>query len=260
MDDKLEKFILQHREEFDDLVPGKDLFTKIQAGINQKPKSPLIMILGSYWKMGIAASLLVTTGFGLFWLSNNSEAEQNTPIVMQIKDSELEINENYLSEPRIVKEPIQKISEEIPDAVHQTVKFIAYPKISSSDINLNKLRNSGSASERYKIASEALDTKHLDKEIVNALFFTMQNDENTNVRLAAFESLSLFAHEKNIKNQFIKSLTTQKDPVIKVAIIELLTNLRTERIRDYLEEIAGNKDADPMIIEKAHQGLIRLNY
>lgn len=262
MNDKLEKFILQHREEFDDLVPRADIFEKIEAGINPKSISPLMIIFNNYWKMGIAASILIVAGFGLFWLINSTDTVSSiNPEITKVEAAEplpkAEDNNttDHLNQEGFVENGTTLVENKTNHPVFKTnLKY--HPK----NANVNKLRYSGSASERFSIASSALEKGNLDKDIVNALFFTMQNDENINVRLAAFESLSLFAYEKSVKNQFIKSLATQKDPVIKVAIIELLTNLRTENIRGYLEEVANNKEADPMIIEKAHQGLLRLNY
>jgi len=120
------------------------------------------------------------------------------------------------------------------------------------------LNNSTSASERFQAAFKGLENNVLDKEILDVLFNTMQNDPNTNVRMAAFESLSVFANERRVKNRFITALQNQKDPDVKVAIIDLLTNLRTNSIKAYLEKIAVEEDTNPMVTERAHKGLMKL--
>jgi hypothetical protein len=259
MKDKLEKFILENRSSFDDLDPSEDVFKRLESKIYEKPKI-WKLVLSNYWKMGIAASILFLIGLTGFWVIN--QPESNLVAEVEMNDTNSIVAEEEIVQHLQVKETFFKDEPPLLNTNNKRTSESLNTLIKNTRFNNNyifTLKNSESASARFTAASKALQSNTLDTEIVDVLFKTMENDENTNVRLAAFESLSLFAHERKIKDRFITSLSKQNDPTVKVAIIELLTNLRSTTIKDYLENLSEGEDADPMVKEKAHQGLIRLN-
>ncbi|HMP28188.1 MAG TPA: HEAT repeat domain-containing protein [Saprospiraceae bacterium] len=261
MNDKLENFIVKNKDNFNDLEPSKIVFKNIEAAIKEKSVKKYFVV-SNFWSMGIAASICFIIGLSTFWFFNNTTNVEEKFVntyhknVGQVVHDTIHQIDNTKTDPsdQIVK---LELLENMTIPVNYKTKEITQPKSVKYHI-VNTLTSSTSASDRYNAASKALENIKLDMDIVDVLFRTMQTDESTNVRMAVFESLSLFANEKNIKDRFIKALSTQDDPTVKVAIIELLTNLRVNKINDYLEKITRNQETDPMIIEKAHQGLLRL--
>ena len=84
------------------------------------------------------------------------------------------------------------------------------------------LDNQQSASQRMVGATVAYKMVRMDDEIVNALARSMNEDANTNVRLAALDALSKFYQEPGVQKVLIQSLSIQKDPVVQIALIQLL--------------------------------------
>ncbi len=76
--DRLEEFVKDHRDEFDDLMPKKDLFSEIS-------KSDKKMITLSNWKIvgRIAAALIIfSLGFALNEIISESGGERNAGIAV----------------------------------------------------------------------------------------------------------------------------------------------------------------------------------
>jgi hypothetical protein len=72
MSRKLEKFVGDHRNEFDDAVPSNKVWENIEAGFTGKKKQKAI--LAPLYKWSIAAALLITAGITVFLLINNKKA------------------------------------------------------------------------------------------------------------------------------------------------------------------------------------------
>lgn len=80
--------------------------------------------------------------------------------------------------------------------------------------------------------SNGLVTKN--SQVTDALFITLNNDESTNVRLAALATLSEFAKDPAIREGLVKSITQQKSPLVQVALAELMVELQeSEAIKEF---------------------------
>jgi hypothetical protein len=89
MSRKLEKFIGDNRNEFDDVVPSGKVWENIAAGFAEKQKKKAA--LTPLYKWSIAAALLITAGITIFLMLNNKK--RGTDIVTAIKnDSAADIN------------------------------------------------------------------------------------------------------------------------------------------------------------------------
>jgi HAMP domain-containing protein len=72
MSRKLEKFIGDNRNEFDDAVPSGKVWESIAAGFAEKKKKKAV--LTPLYKWSIAAALLITAGITIFLMLNNKKA------------------------------------------------------------------------------------------------------------------------------------------------------------------------------------------
>ena len=98
-----------------------------------------------------------------------------------------------------------------------------------------------------------------DDEIVGVLVRTMNGDPNTNVRLAALEALGKFHTEPNVRKALIESLSTQKDPVIQIALIQLMVKMKERSVIEQLENIATDNRTLKAVKTEAYSSIFKLS-
>jgi HEAT repeat protein len=122
------------------------------------------------------------------------------------------------------------------------------------------LENQQSASQRLLGATVAFnDVEKADDDIVEALVHAMNEDSNTNVRIAALEALGKFYKQPHVRKALIESLNSQKDPLVQIALIRLMIEMKEQHIRQYLEQITTDEESLPAVKDEAHAGLIKLS-
>jgi len=122
------------------------------------------------------------------------------------------------------------------------------------------LDNQQSASQRLMGATVAYnEVASLDPDVVNALVHAMNKDENTNVRLAALEALAKFQSQPHVKAALIASLNTQKDPIVQIALIRMMVEMKGKGVMEKLEQITTDEEALPAVKDEAHAGILRLS-
>jgi predicted Zn-ribbon and HTH transcriptional regulator len=122
------------------------------------------------------------------------------------------------------------------------------------------LDNQQSASQRVLGATVAFnDIEKADDEIVNALIQAMNEDPNTNVRIAALEALGKFHNQPHVRKALIASLSTQKDPLVQIALIRLMVEMKEKNITKELERISNDNEALPAVKEEAQAGIFKLS-
>lgn len=122
------------------------------------------------------------------------------------------------------------------------------------------LDNQNSASQRVLGATVAYnDVERADDEIVNALVNAMNEDPNTNVRLAAMEALGKFRDQPHVRKALVASLTTQKDPVVQIALIRLMVEMKEKDITKELEKISTDEGTLQAVKDEAQAGILRLS-
>jgi len=122
------------------------------------------------------------------------------------------------------------------------------------------LNNQSSASQRLMGATVAYnDIAHADADIIKVLIRTMNDDENSNVRLAAIEALAKFNDQPHVRQALISALSTQKDPVVQIALIRLLVDMRAKGLKKELEQITTDDSLLPAVKDEAHAGLLKLS-
>jgi anti-sigma factor RsiW len=122
------------------------------------------------------------------------------------------------------------------------------------------LENQQSASQRVLGATVAFkEVETADDQIVDALIQAMNEDQNTNVRIAALEALGKFHSQPSVRRALIASLKTQKDPVVQIALIRLMVEMEEHSITEELERISTDDEALPAVKDEAEAGLLKLS-
>lgn len=260
MSSELEKFIQQNREAFDDRVPGADVLSRIQERMNQAPvkeeRPKALVISFRTLRMVAAACVLVLAGFAIWWVNqdkstaevlvaaNQAQEQKNTIQPITTEESAQSNTINDLQAP-------EKVSDL---AAQQLVKENEQQK----QMLFASLGNMESPSTRIAAAMKAYRMKEADKDIVDALVSTMNEDPSTNVRLAALEALSRFHRENYVKKKLIASLKKQKDPMVQIELIHVLTEMKQKSILDDLQKMVQDVNTNEAVKERAYSSILTL--
>ncbi len=86
----------------------------------------------------------------------------------------------------------------------------------------------------------------------------MNNDPNTNVRLAALEAIAKFHRESYVRKQLTAALKKQKDPIVQVELIQVLTKMKQTSILGELEKLVKDVNTDKEVKDRAYASILTL--
>jgi hypothetical protein len=121
------------------------------------------------------------------------------------------------------------------------------------------MTNQQSASQRMLGVAASYQIGQPDDEIVNALLKTMNDDPNTNVRLAALEALGKFHQQEHVRLALIASLSKQKDPVVQISLIRLMVEMKEKSVIRELDRLTKDKESIKAVKDEAYSGLLKLS-
>ncbi len=124
-------------------------------------------------------------------------------------------------------------------------------------VALSQLRKE-SASERIMATYEFRKLDSASDEILDALIYTFNNDNNANVKNAAADALFKFGNNDKVRKAFINGLTTQTDPVLQIKLIDMLVGLNEKRALPKLQEMMQEDSQMKVVKQKAAQGIGKL--
>ncbi len=119
--------------------------------------------------------------------------------------------------------------------------------------------NQQSASQRIQGVNVAMTIETADDDVVKALVKRMNEDPNTNVRLAALDALSKFYEEPMVRKALVEGLATQKDPVDQIALIRLMVKIKEKGIVTDLKKIVEDEQSMEAVKDEAYTGLLELS-
>ena len=99
-----------------------------------------------------------------------------------------------------------------------------------------------SPSARIKAVSLTQSMTEVDDEIIAALFSTLTNDNNTNVRLEALDALVRYSNRPSVRVGLIKSLAEQNNPLVQLGLADIMVLFQDENAKEALEGILESKD------------------
>lgn len=123
---------------------------------------------------------------------------------------------------------------------------------------LSQLRDEQSASQRMLGVYAANELNTADEDIINVLAKAMEEDPSSNVRLAALEALSRFYHDERVRPLLIGSLNRQTDPVVQIALIQWLVQMKEKSILQDLEKITRGNSPVKAVKDEAYKGIFKL--
>lgn len=121
------------------------------------------------------------------------------------------------------------------------------------------ITNGQSASQRMQGVNVAFTISNMDDDVVSVLAETMSSDPNTNVRLAALEALGQFIDEPQVRKILTSALVEQADPMVKIALIQLLVQIKEKGVVNELERIINDDTNIQAVKDEAHTGILKLS-
>lgn len=119
---------------------------------------------------------------------------------------------------------------------------------------LSMLKQS-SASKRIMAVNYSEELDRIEPELIDALFFSLNEDKSENVRLAALEALSRYVGVNDIRHELVKSFGLQTDPIIQISMINMMVNLNEKTSVPVMEKLIADENTYVSVKNQARQGL-----
>jgi len=150
----------------------------------------------------------------------------------------------FLSGARVEVERYASLSREVQDMRQQVaVSLLGRP----------------SASDRIQGIGYSAEITTPNETTLAALFKAVDGDPNPNVRLAAVDALYLFRDKPGVREGLVKSLSVQTYPLVQVALIDLLVEVREARAVQALKTLIEANELTPEVKKRAEQGLKQIS-
>jgi hypothetical protein len=140
------------------------------------------------------------------------------------------------SNPEPIKSSVVKVSEPYTEGVRQQLVLT--------------LLEQPSANQRLKGINEANKIQKTDQTVISALFKTLNNDTNVNVRLAAIESLTNYIDNPMVRQGLVQSIVKQDSPIVQVTLANLMMALQEKESIEPFKTLMQNKDLNTSVKEK----------
>ena len=116
-----------------------------------------------------------------------------------------------------------------------------------------------SAIERLRGVSWSHQLERPSDQVLATLLETLQHDPNVNVRLASIDALRAFAGQDRVRTGLVEALGSKQSPLLQMALIDALTDLRERRSVDTLRTLADDQKQNEAVRQRARRGLQQLS-
>jgi len=112
-----------------------------------------------------------------------------------------------------------------------------------------------SSSYRIQAVNYADDLDNPDANVIDVLVKTLNEDKNTNVRMAAAYALAKFAGQKAVCDSLVQSLSHQVDPILQVTLINILVERKEKSALKPMQQIISNTNTLKEVKDVAEKGV-----
>jgi hypothetical protein len=263
MKDELENFIQLNRDGFDRENPDPAVLGRILAQMGGQDKNQARGIVIPFRVLPWAAACLVIIAAGVAFLILQKK-QVNTALVSNKGITNRRVQP--ATPPTVLaqnkpagSQSLNKIDNDLSARKKALLVKLTEPGSPSKNLVWTTgLKNMDSPASRIAAISEAFNQQNAGNDVVDALVATLNNDPNTNVRLAALDGLTQYYRETYVRKQLIGSLKKQQDPVVQIALIELLTRMRESAILAELDRMVNDENTMKAVKDCAYSGIFQL--
>lgn len=112
-----------------------------------------------------------------------------------------------------------------------------------------------SANKRLQAVNEVTKLNTVTETIIKALFSTLNNDDNVNVRLSAIEALKNYTEYPLVREGLVASIIHQKSPLVQIELADLMVLLQEKNAVKSFKELLKEKDVNKNAKEKMEESI-----
>ena len=142
-----------------------------------------------------------------------------------------------------------------------TFKSVQNTEIQSAEIQKVRsqlvlaLLEQPSANKRLQAVNEVNQLVEVEVIVINALFITLNNDVNTNVRLATVESLSNYVYLPSVREGLVQSIIKQNSPLVQIALADLMVGIDEKRSITPFRKLLKKEEINSAAKQKIEQSI-----
>lgn len=138
-------------------------------------------------------------------------------------------------------------------AYQQRIETLASQVQDMKSTMMLSLLENPSATERLRAVGYTSEITKADDRVLEALFATLNNDPNVNVRLVTLEALTQYAGDASVREGLVKSLALQDSPMVQVALADVMVKLQEKRSVKALKTLLQKEDLNDLVKVKIEQ-------
>jgi predicted anti-sigma-YlaC factor YlaD len=138
-------------------------------------------------------------------------------------------------------------------AYQQRIETLASQVQDMKSTMMLSLLENPSATERLRAVGYTSEITKADDRVLEALFATLNNDPNVNVRLVTLEALTQYAGDASVREGLVKSLALQESPMVQVALADVMVKLQEKRSVKALKTLLQKEDLNDLVKVKIEQ-------
>ncbi len=112
-----------------------------------------------------------------------------------------------------------------------------------------------SPTERLRAVSLASDMTQVSQDVTRALFRTLNEDENVNVRLAALEALKPYVRSSQVREELVRSIAKQDSPMVQLELATLMATIQEKKSVKELQRIVESDKTPKEVKNKIRESL-----
>jgi hypothetical protein len=154
----------------------------------------------------------------------------------------------------ILHQPGQKVT-----SYNRQIDSLSSQVSELKQVMLLSLLQDPSASQRIRAVSYTDEITNVNNKVIDALFATLNEDPNVNVRLSTLEALVKLSGDPGVREGLVRSIDLQDSPIMQSAIADVMVKLQEKRSVTSLQKLLSKKGLNKMVklnIEKSIQKLI----
>ncbi|HET6558876.1 MAG TPA: zf-HC2 domain-containing protein [Prolixibacteraceae bacterium] len=145
--------------------------------------------------------------------------------------------------------------EQSATAYNRQIDSLAMQVSEMKQVMMLSLLQNPSASQRIRAVSYTEEISHVDMKVLGALFTTLNEDPNVNVRLATLEVLTKLAAEPKVREGLVRSINLQDSPLMQTAIADVMVKLQEKSAVDSLQKLLNKKNLNKMVKSKIEESI-----
>ncbi|WP_018478728.1 HEAT repeat domain-containing protein [Pontibacter roseus] len=111
------------------------------------------------------------------------------------------------------------------------------------------------AVDRLKAVNISRELPEADEKVIDALFHSLNQDPNVNVRLAAIEALKKHTAKPEVREQLILSINGQESPMVQLALADLMQTLQEKNAVPQLRQLLQDKNTNEMVRDRIQESI-----